>query len=181
VDLLARRRPRAPRLLATALLAAALSGCALFGKHEDVGSRAGAPGTDAPTTTPPASGKTSGAAEGRTTERTAVAAPGERRAPAREDPGAGSPRREASQRLVEEGKGYAVAGQDAAARDRFESALRLDGSNGEAYFQLARLAADDGDWSDAAGYQAKAEALLRGTPGWDAALDELAGRIAERR
>jgi hypothetical protein len=166
---------------AAAILAAGVSGCALFHKEGDAGARAGEPAGEPSAASAPANGTPSGGAAGRTTERTAVAAPGERRAPAREDPGAGSPRREASQRLVEEGKGYAVAGQGAAARDRFESALRLDGSNGDAYFQLARLAADDGDWSDATGYQAKAEALLRGAPGWDAPLDDLAARIAERR
>ena len=173
------RGPRSrPRPLPILLLAAGLSGCALF--HKDDGARAGAPAGGATRTDPDSSGDSTGAA-GRATERTAVAAPGERRVPERSDPGAASPRRQASQHLVEEGKGYAVAGQDAEARERFESALRLDGSNGEAYFQLARLAADGGDWSNAAGYQEQAEALLRGLPEWRVPLEEMAARIADRR
>jgi hypothetical protein len=179
VDLLAGARGRGLPPLAAALLAAGLSACALFHEDEDAGARAGAPGGESSAgdgTAAPAGGTAD-----RVTERTAVAAPGERRVPERSDPGADSPRRQASQRLVEEGKGYRVAGRDAEARERFESALGLDGSNGEAYFQLARLAADGGDWSNAAGYGEKAEALLRGLPEWQAPLDELADRIARRR
>ncbi len=175
-------RPRL-RLLPVLLVAAGVSGCALFQKDDGAGARAGPPAGGAARTGSESAGPgdSSGATAGRATERTAVAAPGERRVPERSDPGASSPRRQASQRLVEEGKGYAVAGQDAEARERFESALRLDGSNGEAYFQLARLAADDGDWSNAAGYREQAEALLRGRAEWRAPLDELAARIAEQR
>jgi tetratricopeptide (TPR) repeat protein len=157
------------------LVAAGLSACAHSREDDEAGVRTGAPGGRA---TAPAA--TSEPEPGLTTERTAVAAPGERRAPARTDPGASSPRRRASQRLVEEGKGYAIAGRDAEAHERFEAALSLDGSNGEAYFQLARLAADDGAWSDASGYYEQAEALLRGLAEWSAPLDELALRIAER-
>jgi hypothetical protein len=181
VDLLAGARGPHCRLCLPAILlvAAGASACALF--HNDDGARAGAPAGGAAQGASAGAGDSSGAAPGRATERTAVSAPGERRVPERSDPGAASPRRQASQRLVEEGKGHAVAGQDVEARERFESALRLDGSNGEAYFQLARLAADAGDWSNAAGYQEQAEALLRGQPEWRAPLDELAARIGDRR
>jgi tetratricopeptide (TPR) repeat protein len=169
VDLLASRLHFLPILL----VAAGVSACAHSREDDDASVRAGKPagrGTaDAATSEP-----------GPATERTAVAAPGERRAPARTDPGASSPRRQASQRLVEEGKGYVIAGRGAEAYERFEAALTLDGSNGEAYFQLARLAADDGAWSDASGYYEQAEALLRGRAEWSAPLDELARRISER-
>jgi tetratricopeptide (TPR) repeat protein len=183
VDLLApapgaraiRRRSRTLRL-ATLLLAGG-AGCGIFHKDDGAGARAGAPAAnEAP------SGGATGAepAGNHGTERTAVAAPGERRVPEQADPGASSPRRRASQQLVEEGKGYAVAGRDAEARERFESALAVDGSNGEAYFQLARLSADAGAWTDASGYYEQAEALLGGRGEWRAPLDELAGRIARR-
>jgi tetratricopeptide (TPR) repeat protein len=151
--------------------------CAIF-RHDDAGSRAGAPPGREPTREPDAGG--AGRA-GRETERTAVAAPGDRRQPDRTDPGASSPRRQASQRLVEEGKGYAIAGRDEQARQRFEDALRVDGSNGEAYLQLAQLAADQGDWGEAEGFYDQASTLLSGLPEWAAPLDDLARRIAERR
>lgn len=118
---------------------------------------------------------------GRSTERTTAALPGEQREPPRGDTGAGSPRRIASDRLVEEGKGYLIAGRDAEARERFQRAVRLDGSNGVAYLYLAELAADGGEWSDAAGYHAQAEALLNGREDYRPALDDLAMRIARQR
>lgn len=168
---------RSSSLRLAMLLLAGVAGCGIFRKDDDAGARAGAPAGNEP---PSERGTRAEPAEDRAIERTAVAAPGERRAPEQADPGASSPRRQASQRLVEEGKGYAVAGRDAEARERFESALAVDGSNGEAYFQLARLSADAGAWTDASGYYEQAEALLGGRGEWRTPLDELAGRIARR-
>lgn len=123
--------------------------------------------------------------EGRATRRgdseaTSVGAPGAR-SPSREDTGIGTPRRAASQRLVEEGKGYWIAGRLDEARSKLQEALRLDGSNGAAYYYLAVVAADAREWSDAEGYHAQAEALLRGREDYRMALDDLAERIAARR
>ncbi|MBA2566096.1 MAG: hypothetical protein H0V09_11845 [Gemmatimonadetes bacterium] len=153
----------------TALAVAALTSCSAFrdkdGRPE---TRAGAPA----------------ASGGRRTERTATAAPpapADVRTPERTDTGAESPKRHASESLVEEGKGYWIAGRDREARERFEQALVLDGSNGVAYYYLAEIAVDAGRWDEAAGYRDRAAALLRGRETYREPLAELARRIAERR
>ena len=156
------------------MAAVLLSGCALFRRTD--------PAARTPPPSPTRSEETTAArGTGRVTERTAEAQPGDRRVPERTDAGAGSPRRLASQRLVEEGKGFRIAGRDAEAAERFQAALRLDGSNGVAHFYLAQLAADAGRWTEAAGYYEQAAALLRGREEYREPLGDLAGRIAERR
>jgi tetratricopeptide (TPR) repeat protein len=184
VDLLAPMRNRrsnlsGPLIFVLVLIATGPAGCGLFRK-EGTGpeTRAGTPRDERGATSP---GEEAGTEGGLTTERTGVAAPGDRRQPARGDAGADTPRRRASQRLVEEGKGYFIAGQNGEARERFQQAIRLDGSNGAAYYYLAEIAADEGEWDDAAGYREQAGALLRGREEYRQPLDDLAGRIADRR
>jgi Flp pilus assembly protein TadD len=82
------------------------------------------------------------------------------------DPGAGTPARESSLRVVEEGKGYLIAGQAAAAERRFATATRIDPTNGFAYYWLGRARAAEGDRSGAVGVLEKAESLLGPYPEW---------------
>jgi len=93
------------------------------------------------------------------------------------DPGAGTPARESSLRVVEEGKGYLIAGQPAEAERRFATATRIDPTNGFAYYWLGRARADEGDVSGAVGVLEKAESLLGPYPAWRdrarALLDDL--------
>jgi Flp pilus assembly protein TadD len=93
------------------------------------------------------------------------------------DPGAGTPARESSLRVVEEGKGYLIAGQAAEAGRRFATATRIDPTNGFAYYWLGRARAAEGDRSGAVGVLEKAESLLGPYPEWrdraGALLDQL--------
>jgi hypothetical protein len=97
------------------------------------------------------------------------------------DPGENFPRRAASQRVVEEGKGFLIAGRESEAHQRFQQAIQLDGSNGVAYLYLAQISANRRDWSDAEGYHARATVLLAGKEEYQEPLDELARRIAQHR
>jgi hypothetical protein len=93
------------------------------------------------------------------------------------DPGAGTPSRESSQRVVEEGKGYMIAGRTAEAASRFETASRIDPTNGFAWYWLGRARIAAGDRSGAIGVLEKAESLLGPYPDWRdrtrALLDQL--------
>lgn len=89
------------------------------------------------------------------------------------DPGAGTPQRRSSLGAVEEGKGYLIAGQPAVAARRFETATRIDPTNGFAWYWLGRARIALGDRSGAAGVLEKAEALLGPYPEWRARAAEL--------
>lgn len=82
------------------------------------------------------------------------------------DAGAGTPARRSSLQLVEEGKGYLIAGRPAEAAARLERATRVDPTNGFAYFHLARARAAQGDRRGAIGMFEKAESLLGPYPEW---------------
>ena len=82
------------------------------------------------------------------------------------DPGAGTAARESSLRVVEEGKGYLIAGQSAEAERRFATATRIDATNGFAYYWLGRARVSDGDRAGAIGVLEKAESLLGPYPEW---------------
>ena len=82
------------------------------------------------------------------------------------DPGAGTPSRESSQRVIEEGKGYMIAGRTGAAASRFETASRIDPTNGFAWYWLGRARIAAGDRSGAIGVLEKAESLLGPYPDW---------------
>lgn len=94
------------------------------------------------------------------------------------DPGAGTPRRNSSSSLVEEAKGYLIAGQPDAAARRLLRAIRIDPSNGFAYYHLGRARIALGDRARAAGVLEKAVALLGPYPEWRAAAERL---LAETR
>lgn len=82
------------------------------------------------------------------------------------DPGADTPSRESSQRVVEEGKGYMIAGRTAEAASRFDTASRIDPTNGFAWYWLGRARIAAGDRSGAIGVLEKAESLLGPYPDW---------------
>ena len=82
------------------------------------------------------------------------------------DPGAGTPSRESSQRVVEEGKGFMIAGRTAEAASRFETGSRIDPTNGFAWYWLGRARIAGGDRSGAIGVLEKAESLLGPYPDW---------------
>jgi tetratricopeptide (TPR) repeat protein len=82
------------------------------------------------------------------------------------DPGAGTPARESSLRVVEEGKGFLIAGQATEAERRFATATRIDPTNGFAYYWLGRARAAAGDRPGAVGVLEKAESLLGPYPAW---------------
>lgn len=90
-----------------------------------------------------------------------------------DDPGAGTSARSVSQRIVEEGKGHLIAGNLDVAADRFERALRIDPTNGFAYFYLGRTRYETGDRDGALGMLDKAEALLGPYPVWRARVARL--------
>ncbi len=92
-----------------------------------------------------------------------------------EDPGARTPQRRASLRVVEEGKGYLIAHQPAAAAGRFSQATRIDPTNGFAYYWLGRARIAQGDARGAVGVLEKAESLLGPYPEW---RDAAAGLLA---
>ena len=94
------------------------------------------------------------------------------------DPGAGTPSRESSQRVVEEGKGYMIAGRTAEAASRFETASRIDPTNGFAWYWLGRARIAAGDRSGATGVLEKAESLLGPYPDW---RDRTRALLAELR
>ena len=132
---------------------------------------------EGPRTEPPVREATESAA----TDATAAPPPAPRvistdRAASR-DAGAGTAARESSLRVVEEGKGYLIAGQSAEAERRFATATRIDATNGFAYYWLGRARVAEGDRAGAIGVLEKAESLLGPYPEWRdmarALLDEL--------
>jgi hypothetical protein len=82
------------------------------------------------------------------------------------DPGAGTAARASSLRVVEEGKGYLIAGRAKEAEARFATATRIDGTNGFAYYWLGRARIAAGDGAGAVGVLEKAESLLGPYPDW---------------
>lgn len=95
------------------------------------------------------------------------------------DPAAGSPERAASQRLVEEGKGYLIADQPDEAERRFLRAARIDPTNGFAWYHLGRARLAAGDRAGAIGVLEKAETLLGPYPDWRARASRLLVRARE--
>lgn len=82
------------------------------------------------------------------------------------DAGAGTPQREASLRVMEEGKGYLIAKRPREAAQRFTRATQIDPTNGFAYYYLGRARIAAGDGRGAVGILQKAESLLGPYPEW---------------
>lgn len=93
------------------------------------------------------------------------------------DPGAGTPQREASLHVVEEGKGYLITGRAGEAVRRFERATRIDPTNGFAYYYLGRARLELGDRARAAGVLEKAETLLGPYPEWRQRAERLLATV----
>ena len=93
------------------------------------------------------------------------------------DPGAGTPTRESSLRVIEEGKGFLIAGQAAQAEQRFSTASRIDPTNGFAWYWLGRARIADGDRSGAVGVLEKAESLFGPYPAWRDRARELLDQL----
>lgn len=89
------------------------------------------------------------------------------------DSGAGTPEREASMKVVEEGKGYLIADKPGQAARRFEHATQIDPTNGFAYYFLGRARFDAGDRDAAVGVLEKAETLLGPYPDWQVRATQL--------
>jgi len=96
------------------------------------------------------------------------------------DAGAGTPQRRASQRVVEEGKGYLIARQADAAAQRFGRATQIDSTNGFAYYWLGRARIAQGDARGAVGVLEKAESLLGPYPEWRAQAAQLLASLGAR-
>jgi hypothetical protein len=96
------------------------------------------------------------------------------------DGGAGTPQRRASQRVVEEGKGYLIARQPGAAAQRFSRATQIDPTNGFAYYWLGRARIAQGDARGAVGVLEKAESLLGPYPEWREQASDLLASLGAR-
>lgn len=97
-----------------------------------------------------------------------------------DDPGAGTAARRASSGLVEEGKGYLIAGRPAEAVRRFERAARVDPSNGFAWYWLGKARIEVRDPGGAIGVLEKAATLLGPYPEWRDRVDELLSSLRRR-
>lgn len=94
-------------------------------------------------------------------------------------PEAATPRRVASQQLVNKGIAALDAGNAPSAMESFQEAINIDASNGIAYYYLARATYEGGQGPAALGFLDQAETLLADDPSWieeiAALRDEIAG------
>ena len=156
------------RTAAAALaIALALTAC---GHGREEGPRSEPPARDAPTST-----------GDEATEAAATPAPREISTDTAlaTDPGAGTATRESSLRVVEEGKGFLIAGRPAEAEQRFETASRIDPTNGFAWYWLGRARVELGDRGGAVGVLEKAESLLGPYPAWRDRARALIGEVRQ--
>jgi len=117
-----------------------------------------------------------------TTEAEAIPAPREidRDRGVAIDTGAGTPQRKASLSVVEEGRGYLLAGRTREAAERFQRATRMDPTNGFAYYWMGRARIAAGDANGAIGYLQKAETLLGPYPEWREQATDLLASLGAR-
>ena len=88
-----------------------------------------------------------------------------------------TPKRQASMRLVERGKGFLEGGELDRAVLVLRDAINVDSSNGVAYYYLASADVKLGQTSTALGLLDKAEALLGADNEWMRRIDELRGEL----
>ena len=82
------------------------------------------------------------------------------------------PGRDASNAVLEEGKGALEQGDLERAADNFQEAVSLDPSNGAGFYYLARLHFKNGEYEEAKQLLEKAETLLKGDEEWLLPLEE---------
>lgn len=92
-----------------------------------------------------------------------------------------SPRREASQRLVQIGQGYLEKGELDKAVQTFQEAINVDYENGIAYFYLSQSLYQRGNYDDALSILDRAENFLSGQENWKTKIDELRVTIKDAK
>ena len=97
--------------------------------------------------------------------------------PAPSVPEALSPKREASQRIVQMGKEYLEAGNADKAVQTFQEAINVDPENGVAFFFMSLGLYQMHLFDDAMGILERAGALLNPYPDWRGEVEQLRARI----
>lgn len=83
------------------------------------------------------------------------------------------PARDASNAVLEEGKGALEQGDLERAADNFQEAVTLDPTNGAGFYYLALLHFKKGEYDQSAVFLEKADSLLAGQEDWIIPLEEL--------
>ncbi|MBI2346785.1 MAG: tetratricopeptide repeat protein [Deltaproteobacteria bacterium] len=84
-----------------------------------------------------------------------------------------TPQRLASLEIVERGKAFLARREFDKALQMFQEAVTVDGTNGIAYYYLARVRYELRQWPEAMGLLERAESLLGDSPEWLANVEEL--------
>lgn len=92
-----------------------------------------------------------------------------------------SPRREASQRLVQIGQGYLENGEIDKAVQTLQEAINVDYENGIAYFYLSKSLLEKGSYDDALNILDRAENFLSEQESWKTKVEELRTTIKDAK
>ncbi len=90
-----------------------------------------------------------------------------------------SPQRRASMDVVTQGQGYLARGEREHAVQAFQEAITLDGTNGVAYYYLARTHYELGHLEQAMGLLDRAETLLADAEDWLVSIEALRETIQQ--
>lgn len=90
-----------------------------------------------------------------------------------------TPRRDASQRLVQIGQSYLEVGQTDKAVQTFQEAINVDSENGVAYFYMAKALSRRGSYDDALHLLERAATFLGGEEPWRERVEGLRVEIRE--
>lgn len=90
-----------------------------------------------------------------------------------------SPKREASQRIVDVGKEYLEEEETGKAIQSFQEAINIDSDNGVAYFYLAFGLYKEGAYTQALGILDRAQVLLLQYPDWQTQVLQLRSIVEE--
>ena len=96
-------------------------------------------------------------------------------------PEALSPKREASQNMIDVGERYLGQGDLDKATQTFQEAINIDSDNGVAYYYLAKVMYQKSEYDDALGLLEKSEGLLGSYPEWVAEVARLKKQIEEAK
>ncbi|MBI4366010.1 MAG: tetratricopeptide repeat protein [Deltaproteobacteria bacterium] len=88
-----------------------------------------------------------------------------------------TPQRTASMELVMQGKQFLARREHDRALKAFQDAVMVDGTNGIAYYYLARVRYELRQYTEAVGLLERAAALLADSPEWMRTVEELQERI----